>query len=111
MHLTITLHGDKELERKLKQLDRKVAKGVVRKAVRAGAKIVQQQIKTNELMDQLVTSSLFGQASSLIGRTVTSADGSVSGIVASVTMIDDGLTAILEDGRQVPMGNGVNVSK
>ncbi|MCP4073347.1 MAG: flagellar hook assembly protein FlgD [Hyphomicrobiales bacterium] len=72
---------------------------------------VEQQIQTNEKLDALVMSNLFGQASSLIGRTVTSADRSQSGVVASVTLVNGSLTATLADGTGITMGDGVVVSQ
>ncbi len=71
---------------------------------------VEQQIQTNEKLDALVMSNLFGQASSLIGRTVTSADRSQSGVVDSVTLVNGSLTAVLADGTSITMGDGVVVS-
>ncbi len=71
---------------------------------------VEQQIQTNEKLDALVMSNLFGQASSLIGRTVTSADRSQTGVVASVTLVNGSLTAVLANGKSITMGDGVVVS-
>jgi flagellar basal-body rod modification protein FlgD len=50
------------------------------------------------------------QAEGLIGRTVTSDDGTVTGTVAGIRVISGGAVAILEDGRQVLLGAGVTVS-
>jgi len=72
---------------------------------------VEQQIQSNEKLDALVLSNMFGQASSLIGRTVTSADQTQSGVVSSVTLINGSLTALLADGTQIKMGDGVNISQ
>ena len=71
---------------------------------------VEQQIQTNDKLDALVTSNLIGQASSLIGKTVTSADGTQSGVVQSVTLTNGNLTALLADGSEITMGEGVVVS-
>ena len=43
---------------------------------------VEQQLNTNSKLDSLLTQSAISQAGSLIGKTVTSADGSTSGQVA-----------------------------
>ena len=72
---------------------------------------VEQQIQSNEKLDALVLSNMFGQASSLIGRTVTSADQTQSGVVASVTLVNGSLTALLADGTNIAMGDGVNISQ
>jgi flagellar basal-body rod modification protein FlgD len=71
---------------------------------------VEQAVKTNALLGQLADMSTLSQASALIGRTATSADGSVSGTVVSVTMADDGLIATLKDGRTLALGPGVSIS-
>src|SRR6202034_1698120 len=47
---------------------------------------VGQAVQTNTTLSSLLTSSSLSQAEQLIGRTVTSADGSTSGEVASVSV-------------------------
>lgn len=71
---------------------------------------VEQAVKTNALLGQLADSSTLSQASGLIGRTASSADGSVSGVVTSVTMVDGGLVANLKSGRSLLLGPGVSIS-
>src|SRR6185312_5601221 len=63
---------------------------------------VEQGINTNSKLDQLLANSNISQASTIVGHTLTSADGSVSGIIASVKITDNGLTAILDNGQEVP---------
>ena len=45
---------------------------------------VEQQVNTNSKLDALLTQTELSQGASIIGRTMTSADGSVSGSVAQV---------------------------
>ncbi|WP_424361537.1 flagellar hook assembly protein FlgD [Methylocystis parvus] len=71
---------------------------------------VEQAVKTNALLGQLADSSTLSQASSLIGRIASSADGSLSGVVTSVTMVDGGVVANLKDGRSLLLGPGVSIS-
>jgi flagellar basal-body rod modification protein FlgD len=71
---------------------------------------VEQSVQVNAKLDQLLQSSQLSQASSIIGRTVTSADGSISGKVAEVRLFSDGIIAVLEDKREVPMLPGVKIS-
>jgi flagellar basal-body rod modification protein FlgD len=71
---------------------------------------VEQQVDTNSKLDALLTQNAFAQASSLIGRTVTSSDGSVSGQIASVQIASGGLTATLADGETLSLGDGVQIS-
>jgi flagellar basal-body rod modification protein FlgD len=70
---------------------------------------VEQGINTNSKLDQLLANSNISQASTIVGHTLTSSDGSISGIIASVKIADTGLTAILDDGTEVPITSGVTV--
>jgi flagellar basal-body rod modification protein FlgD len=68
---------------------------------------VEQQVQTNSTLDALLSA----QASNIIGKTVTSADGKTSGKVASVELsTGGGAIAILTTGSQVTLGPGVTVS-
>jgi flagellar basal-body rod modification protein FlgD len=71
---------------------------------------VEQAIQTNSKLDSLMTSMALTQVDGLIGHTVTSQDSSVSGKVAAVRIISGGSVAILEDGTELPLGAGVQVS-
>jgi flagellar basal-body rod modification protein FlgD len=71
---------------------------------------VEQQVQTNSKLDAMLTSSALSQADSVIGRTITSADGSVQGQVASVTVSSAGATATLTNGQTVSLANGVTIS-
>lgn len=68
---------------------------------------VEQGINTNAKLDQLLVNSNISQASTMIGLSLTSADGSVSGIVTSVRIDSTGSTAILNSGKEVPITQGV----
>ncbi len=71
---------------------------------------VEQQVNTNSKLDALLTENALSPGVSLIGRTVTSADGSVSGQVASVTINSSGVTAVLTSGDTLSLGAGVQIS-
>jgi flagellar basal-body rod modification protein FlgD len=71
---------------------------------------VEQAVQTNAKLDALMTSFALAQADGVIGRTVTSADGTVSGEVASVRIVSGGAVAVLTDGRQVLLGAGVVIT-
>ena len=71
---------------------------------------VEQNIKLNSKLDALLSISAAGQAASLIGRTVTSADGAVTGIAQSVELSSTGLVAILESGARLPLSGGTRIS-
>jgi flagellar basal-body rod modification protein FlgD len=71
---------------------------------------LEQAVKTNDLLTSLNSQATLTQGSALIGRTITSADGAVSGAVQSVTLADGGLVANLADGRRVSLASGVSVA-
>jgi flagellar basal-body rod modification protein FlgD len=68
---------------------------------------VEQSIKINQKLDSLMTSTALSQIESLVGRTLISTDGTVSGTVMAVRVISGGTVAILENGTEVPLGPGV----
>jgi flagellar basal-body rod modification protein FlgD len=70
---------------------------------------VGQSTETNTKLDQLLQSSALSQAGSIIGRTVTSADGTASGTVSQVKVLSDSVTAVLTDGTEVPITEGVTI--
>ncbi|TGU57275.1 flagellar hook assembly protein FlgD, partial [Mesorhizobium sp. M2D.F.Ca.ET.147.01.1.1] len=69
---------------------------------------VEQSVQSNTKLDQIMQSSALSQADALIGRSITSADGKTTGIVASVKLASSGLIAVLKDGTEVPVGAGVS---
>ena len=71
---------------------------------------VEQGIQTNNKLDSLLTLTSLNQADSLIGRTVTSADGTLSGIVDSLKITSSGPLATLRDGSTLLIGEGVTVN-
>jgi flagellar basal-body rod modification protein FlgD len=71
---------------------------------------VEQAIKTNNKLDSLMTSMALSQAEGLIGRTVASADGSVTGTVTGIRIVSGGAVALLENGKELPLVAGVTVS-
>lgn len=71
---------------------------------------VEQATITNSKLDQLLNTSALSQADSVIGHTLTSADGATTGTVTSVTLTSGGLTATLDNGSTVAIGSGVVIS-
>jgi flagellar basal-body rod modification protein FlgD len=71
---------------------------------------VEQSVQINQKLDQMLQSSTLSQADAIIGRTVTSADGKISGKVVEVRLFSDGIVAVLEGGKEVVMGAGVKIS-
>ena len=71
---------------------------------------VEQQVASNAKLDALLAANALHTADLALGRTVTSADGAISGTVASVQITSDGPVARLADGRTLALGAGVTVS-
>jgi len=68
---------------------------------------VEQSIAANAKLDSLITASALSLADAVIGHTITSADGSAHGTVASVAIVSEGPIATLTDGRTVALGAGI----
>lgn len=71
---------------------------------------VEQSVQMNTKLDQMLQSSALAQADSLIGRTITSADGETTGKVAEVRLVSNGIVAVLQGGKEVAIGPGVTIS-
>lgn len=71
---------------------------------------VEQTIQTNSNLENLISLSSLSGAGSIIGKTLTSADGSVTGTVDQVSLGSTGvLTATLDTGDQVQVTSGVTI--
>ncbi len=71
---------------------------------------VEQNTKTNDKLDQVLAAVSVSQAGTLLGRTVTSPDGSVSGTVTGYEVFGNGVTLTLDSGATLVMEPGVKVS-
>jgi len=71
---------------------------------------VEQTVQSNAKLDALLASSALSQADGVIGRTVTTADGKISGQVDSVIITNEGAVAKLKGGDHVLLGPGIVVS-
>jgi flagellar basal-body rod modification protein FlgD len=71
---------------------------------------LEQSITSNGKLDAILAAADLDIANSIIGRTLTSPDGSASGIVASVKLTASGPVATLDDGTTITIGSGVVVS-
>lgn len=71
---------------------------------------VEQLVQSNARLDALLLNSALNQAASLVGRTITPADGSTGGVVKSVTVDGAQLSAVLSDGRKIVVASGVSIS-
>jgi flagellar basal-body rod modification protein FlgD len=70
---------------------------------------VGQAVQTNTMLASLLTATSLDQAEQLVGRTITSPDGSTSGQVASVSVTSAGAVATLTNGQTVSLANGASV--
>ena len=70
---------------------------------------VEQGIKMNQKLDSMMTSLALSQVDGLVGRTIISADGSITGTVMALHVVSGGAVALLEDGREVPLGPGITI--
>ncbi|PTM97717.1 flagellar hook assembly protein FlgD [Mycoplana dimorpha] len=70
---------------------------------------VEQTIKTNKNLESLLQRTSLQEANSVIGRTVTNEDGTISGVVKEVTLYTDGIVATLDSGKKLVIGPGVKV--
>lgn len=68
---------------------------------------VEQTIETNKNLESLLQSNSLATASAIIGKTVSSLDGDVSGVVKEVQILSDGAVAELEDGTKLVVGPGL----
>ena len=71
---------------------------------------VEQSVQLNTKLDSLLQASTLSQADALIGRTVTSADGNISGVVTGVKLISGGAVALLDNGKEVTVGAGLKIT-
>lgn len=72
---------------------------------------VEQSIQANAKLDQILQNSSFSDAESLIGRTVTSADAAISGVVVSITMTSNGAIATLDNKTTLAITPDITVSR
>ena len=70
---------------------------------------VEQSIKANSHLEDLISQTAMNSAAAYIGKTVTSLDGATSGVVASVKVTSDGVIATTTDGKKVTLGEGVTI--
>ena len=70
---------------------------------------VEQSLKANKNLESLIQSQGMSQATSFIGKTVTSSDGNTSGVVSEVKITSSGLVATTTDGKQIAIESGISV--
>lgn len=71
---------------------------------------VEQTIKTNKNLESMLQRTSLQEANAVIGRTVTSNDGKITGVVTEVALYNDGIVAKLDSGEKLIIGPGVTIS-
>ena len=70
---------------------------------------VEQTIKTNTNLESLLQRTSLSEASAVIGKTVTSADGKTTGVVKEVKIYSDGIIAVLDNKQELVLSPGVTI--
>lgn len=71
---------------------------------------VEQTIKINDKLTQLLQQSSLNQSVQLIGRTIESTADGTAGIVKTIEFSSTGMVAVLENGGRIDVNQGVRVS-
>lgn len=70
---------------------------------------VEQSIQINAKLDNILQASALTQATAMIGKEITSADGKTTGLVKEVKLYSDGVIAVLETGEKILIQPGIEV--
>lgn len=68
---------------------------------------VEQTIQTNKNLEALIQSSALSQAGAVVGKSVSSLDGTISGVVSEVQITKEGAIAVLDNGTKMDVGPGM----
>jgi len=71
---------------------------------------VEQQVQMNTKLDQLLTSNALGDASNLIGKTISSSEGLPLGKVTAVVLTDNGIQAETDAGNTHALNTGIRIT-
>lgn len=71
---------------------------------------VEQSLKMNKNLESLIQAQGLGQASSLIGKVVTSSDGETTGTIKEVQINSDGVIAVTTSGKEILVESGITVA-
>lgn len=70
---------------------------------------VEKSVEMNTRLSEVLSAVQMQQASSIVGQTLTSADGTVSGVVQSSKIVNGTVVGILADGQEITVTEGVVV--
>ena len=68
---------------------------------------VEKSVEMNTRLGAVLSAVQMQQAGALIGQTLTSADGEVTGTVESAKIVEGGVLAVLTNGQEIAVGPGV----
>ncbi len=71
---------------------------------------VEQAIKMNQKLDALLARVSTAEAASLLGKSVQSLDGRISGTVAAVDVGPQGAFAVFNNGVRLAIGSGMRIT-
>lgn len=71
---------------------------------------VEQAVQMNNKLEALIAHTSVSQAAGWVGRTLSNQDGSIKGVVKSVTIQSNGMMAELDNGKKIIIGQGVKIS-
>lgn len=72
---------------------------------------VEQAVQANAKLDQILQNTALSDAEAFLGRSLSSSDGSISGVVVAVSIGKDGLVATLDNGAKLAITSDVTISK
>jgi flagellar basal-body rod modification protein FlgD len=70
---------------------------------------VEKSIAMNDRLAALLSATRITQAEGIIGKSVTSADGAISGVATAARVAGDEVVATLADGREVTLEPGITI--
>ena len=70
---------------------------------------VEQSIQTNSNLETLIRNTSLTSAAGYLGKTITSADGKTSGVIAEMKITGTGLTAITTTGKEIAVETGIKL--
>lgn len=70
---------------------------------------VEQSVQINAKLDNILQASALTQATAMIGKEITSADGKTTGLVKEVKLYSDGVIAVLGTGEKILIEPGIEV--
>jgi flagellar basal-body rod modification protein FlgD len=71
---------------------------------------VEKTVQMNDNVAALLSAARLQQAEGIVGKTLTSADGSISGVVSASKIVGNDVVAYLPDGREITLASGVRIS-